>query len=80
MLLDFLRNKNYGFSGGWRKMKYTEDDKRMIAALWVICMYFRKEKYNLTKEAKDQIVDEFCKNEEFIRALEKCDSLISNTK
>ena len=43
-------------------MKYTEDDKRMIAALWVICTYFRKEKCNLTEEAKDQIVDEFFKN------------------
>lgn len=43
-------------------MKYTEDDKRMIAALWVICTYFRKEKCNLTEEAKEQIVDEFFKN------------------
>lgn len=56
-------------------MKYTEDDKRLIADLWLICTYFRK-KYNLTDEAKDQIVDEFYKSEEFLRALEKCDFLI----
>lgn len=59
-------------------MKYTEEDRRMIAALWLICTYFRKGKYNLTDEIKDHIVNEFYKTEEFLRALEKCDSLIKN--
>lgn len=57
-------------------MKYTEDDKRMIASLWVICTYFRKGKYNLTDEVKEIVVDEFYKTKEFNRALEKCDFLI----